>query len=92
MKELKDFFESIKGDHRIGPMHVSMYAALLSMRNESAHIAYFSVSRKKLMSRSKILGKTTYYKCLNDLAECGFIEYKPEHGPGQTRVRCFQFN
>lgn len=92
MKELKSFFESIKDDYRIGPMHVSMYAALLSMRNESARIAFFPVNRKKLMSRSKILGKTTYYKCLNDLAECGFIEYKPEHGPGQTRVCCLQFD
>jgi hypothetical protein len=91
MRELALFFEIIKDDHRIGPVHVSMYAALLSMRNETAHISFFPVSRKVLMSRSKILGKTTYYKCLNDLAECGYIEYKPEHRLGKTMVCCLPF-
>jgi hypothetical protein len=35
------------------------------------------------MARSRILGKTTYYTCLHDLAEWGWIEYRPEQARGR---------
>jgi hypothetical protein len=92
MKELRGFFERIQDDHRIGPMHISLYAVLLSLRDESAYTSFFPVNRKELMARSKILGKTTYYRCLNELAESGYIEYQPEHYPGRTRVCCLPFD
>jgi hypothetical protein len=36
------------------------------------------------MGRSRILGKTTYYKVLRELAEWGYVEYRAERARGRV--------
>ena len=83
MKELKAFLDKIKNDHRIGTAHISLYVALLGLREEIPAAVFFPIDRQELMERSKILGKTLYYKCLRELASFGYIQYRPEHHPGR---------
>jgi hypothetical protein len=88
MEALRAFFERIKDDQRLGPMHISLYAALFDCWIGQSSPQYFRLDREELMKRSKILGKTSYYKCLKELATYGLIEYRPEHYPGKgSKVR-----
>jgi hypothetical protein len=78
MEALRGFFEGIRGDHRVGTAHVSLYAALVGLCSENDCSSFIPICREEVMARSRILGKTTYYTCLHDLAEWGWIEYRPE--------------
>ena len=84
MDELRIFFERIRDDHRVGTAHVSMYAALVGLYLENGGVGFIAVRREELMARSKILGKTTYYTVLRELAEWGYVEYRPERARGRV--------
>ena len=84
--QLSYFLEKIKDDPRIGPLHISLYLALLYQSQSAAPSAPIHLDRQFLMRQSKILGKSAYYKCLKELAVYGYIEYKPEHYPGKQSV------
>ena len=81
---LKDFLEKARDDHRIGVRHISLYVAMLSL---SSRDGLLRVKKKELMRMSKISGKTSYYRCLRELAEYGYIYYWPEHYDGGSMVR-----
>ena len=83
MEALHLFFEKIKDDPRIGPLHISLYKALLSIQEERPEQRYLPINREELVVRSKIFGKNAYYRCLKELAAFGYIEYRPEHHPGK---------
>jgi len=88
MEELVDFLRRIRMDHRIGTAHVSLYVALLGLREELGVRGFFPVDREEVMARAKILGRERYYGCLRELAEAGYIEYWPENYPGKrSKVR-----
>ena len=78
------FFEKIKDDHRIGPVHISLFAAIVTT---PCLKGYYRVGHKGLAETSKLQGKTTYYKCLKELVEYGYLEYWPERAVGGSLVR-----
>jgi chromosome segregation and condensation protein ScpB len=46
------------------------------------------IQREELMRLAKIRGKTTYFRVMGELAEWGFIEYRPSRDKGgRSRVR-----
>jgi hypothetical protein len=84
MEVLRDFFEKVKGDPRIGPWHVSLFVAIVV---RPCTDGFYRVGRRGLVETSKIQGKTTYYKCLRELVDYGYLEYWPEKGDGESVVR-----
>jgi hypothetical protein len=88
MDELLFFMARMRDDHRIGPTHISLYLALLGVRQELGASGVFPISRGELMERAKIGSRRVYYRCLRELAEGGYIGYEPEQFKGKrSKVR-----
>jgi hypothetical protein len=60
---------------RLGPTHISFYAAVvgLYLQNGSEPVL---VRRGEVMALAK-MSAATYHKCLRALIECGFLVYYP---------------
>lgn len=83
MQALKGFLDRAMEDHRMGPLHVALYVVLLDICERQERPGIFAICRQEVMARSKILGRTTYYKYIGELAEWGYIVYLPENCPGK---------
>jgi len=74
---LQKFFETIKSDPRIGPVHISLYAALYSQWSENKYENPIYIFSSELKPFCKIYGSATYHRCLRQLHEYGYIRYVP---------------
>lgn len=89
MKDLEmlgGFFKASANDARIGPTHISFYAALLQLWIDSKGSCPFLIYRSQVMSLARISGPTTYHKILNDLIEAGYVEYTPGFNRKGSRI------
>lgn len=68
-------------DERLLATHMSLFSALWIAYHLQKKIQPFQVSRKKLMSCSKIASTRTYHKCIRELIESGYILYEPSYHP-----------
>lgn len=78
-KELTDFYFKMKDDHRIGPVHISLYMAIFHLYQLNGFVNPVPVNRALLMELSKIRGLATYHKCVKELVEGRYIHYSPSH-------------
>ena len=87
VREITDFMERAGEDSRLGPMHISLYVAILFCWLQQGGAGFVRVSGRELMPLSKIGGPTPMYKCLRELHAFGYIVYQPSMSPkGKTRV------
>ncbi|WP_299285231.1 hypothetical protein [uncultured Mucilaginibacter sp.] len=68
-------------DSRMLATHVSLFAAIFVCWQRSGFESPFPVSRKMLMSYSRISSFATYHKCIRQLDEYGYIRYRPSFDP-----------
>jgi hypothetical protein len=84
---LSNFLLAIQDDPRIGPVHISLFTALLKLWQEQSYQSIFQITRKRLMPLCKINGLATYHEKIKDLHELGYIRYEPSYDPsGASRV------
>lgn len=83
LKPLSDFFIAIEKDYRISITHIGVYAALLQFRMESGFVNPIQAYRYQIMKIAKITGPVTYYKCMRELDEYGYISYVPKRNRNQ---------
>lgn len=81
IRHLTAFYMKAKSDDRLSPAHISLYHALFQVWNINRFKNPVSINRKHLLLYSKIGSNHTFYGCLNDLNEWGYIEYLPSHSP-----------
>lgn len=74
---LNEFLDRACKDEQLLPSHLSLFMAIFYYSTDENPYARFRVTRKKLMQFSKISSKTTYHKCMQDLAYLGYILYEP---------------
>ena len=79
--EITDFMDRAEKDSRLGPIHVSLYLAILYCWIRQGGRGPARVSGKELMPLAKIGGPTPMYKSLRELHEYGYIEYQPSFNP-----------
>lgn len=79
--ELTMFFNAIKKDERICAFHISLYMAMFQKWNLSHFQNPVHISRREMMTLSKINGTVTYHKYIKDLQAFGFIKYTPSYHP-----------
>jgi hypothetical protein len=79
VREITDFVGRAAKDSRLGPMHVSLYLAILYCWVRQGGAGPARVTGKELMPLAKIGGLTPLYKCLRELHQFGYIDYKPSH-------------
>jgi hypothetical protein len=68
-------------DERIHTVHIGLLTALFICWQKQGYSNPFSVSRKQLMTYSKIASVATYHKCIKELSKFGYIRYEPSYHP-----------
>jgi len=83
------FYELALVDNRIGPVHISLYFALL-VESGSCGLDLILPVRERLMSMAKISSTVTYHRCLRELSAYGYIDYRPSFASGRSRVEIIE--
>jgi hypothetical protein len=78
---LSYFISRAASDERLKPTHISLYVALCDAWIMSGFQLCYNVSRKQLMTLSRIQSKTTYHKTMSELISMGYIHYSPSYHP-----------
>lgn len=68
-------------DERLNATHVSLFTGLFIHWQRSGFASPFAITRKTLMSYSKIASVATYHKCMKELDAYGYISYQPSYHP-----------
>lgn len=76
-----DFLCAVVEDPRLGPLHISLYAAILHFYNEQQERTPVSVFGKQLMQYAKISSNNTYHRIIRELHNYGYIYYIPSFNP-----------
>lgn len=77
LNPLSDFFLAIEKDFRISTTHIAIYMALLKYRIENNFVNPIQVYRHEITTIAKISSPRTYYKCIQELSNYGYLKYKP---------------
>ncbi|HEX9151811.1 MAG TPA: hypothetical protein VF842_06985 [Flavobacterium sp.] len=91
LQPLSDFFSAIEKDDRISITHIGIYAALLQFRTDKGFINPIQAYRFDIMDIAKISSPKTYYKCIRDLNEYGYIKYESTRKRNQGSTIYFLF-
>jgi len=83
------FYKLCGADNRISPVHISLYFALL-VQADLTGIDLIIPVRDELMLRAKVSSTVTYHRCLRELHEYGYIDYRPSFAAGRTRVEMIE--
>ena len=81
IRHLSSFYEKVMDDKRLNPTHISLYHALFQCWNMNRFQNPVIIYREQAMRLSHLGSLHTYYKCLYDLHNWGYITYKPSHSP-----------
>lgn len=73
---IKRFFEMATEDARVSPVHISLYMALVYMREIRGGSASIHVFSYEVMPVAKIYSVATYHRCIHDLHQFGYIQYE----------------
>ncbi|MCV9932904.1 hypothetical protein OIU80_11470 [Flavobacterium sp. LS1R47] len=77
LQPLSDFFKAIEKDYRISVTHIGIYAALLKFRTDGGFINPIKVYSYEIMKIAMVSSPKTYYRCMHELSEYGYIKYVP---------------
>lgn len=81
LEKLSAFYQVVATDHRIGVTHISLYMALFQLWYLNRFQSPVNITRQLVMPMARINGRATYYKCLRELEEYGYIQYVPSCNP-----------
>jgi len=76
---LSAFLNKASLNERLSATHISLYAAIYSLWEQSKFNPTFRISRRELMGLSKLASTATYHKCLKDLVDLGYLKYEPSY-------------
>jgi hypothetical protein len=71
----------MSGDKRLMATHASLFTALFIQWQRNGFDNPFPITRRELMTHSKIASPATYHKCMRELDEYGYIRYQPSYHP-----------
>jgi hypothetical protein len=78
-QHLKVFMANIRADPRIGPAHISLYAALISHWYEKKFEHPLYIFSHEIMPLCKLSGLATYHRGIKELHQYGYIRYVPSY-------------
>jgi hypothetical protein len=73
--QLLGLFERVSTDRRLTPPHICLYLALLHQWRASRFSASFPLIREAVLPVSRIGSNHTFYRCLKDLNNWGYLTY-----------------
>lgn len=77
VRHLNHWFELIIANQEVRPTHITLYFVLFQLWNTSRFADSFSINRHEMINLSKLGSKSTYSRCMSDLHQWGWIQYKP---------------
>ena len=78
---MRRFIQQAKDDPRIGPMHLGLYLAVLSLWSTQTAGSSVEISARILMPLAKIGGSRSYHRSIRQLHEYGYLKYEPSCDP-----------
>lgn len=75
------FFEKIKNDPVVTPIHISIYLTIFRQWILSDLIEPMKLNRETIMAEAKVSSYGTYYKKMKELSELEYLRYIPNHNP-----------
>jgi len=92
LKPLSDFFSAIKNDFRISSTHIAIYVSLLHYRRDKGFINPIEAFGRDITALAKLSSVNTYHKCIQELAEYGYIIYVPSFKKNQgSKIFFFEY-
>jgi len=76
-RQLQRFYDRANRDSRLLPSHISLYFGLIWLWSINEFSPKLKIARKELMALSHINSIVTYHKCIKDLTDFGYFEYRP---------------
>jgi hypothetical protein len=76
-RPIKEFFEAIQKDPRIGAVHIALYMALYYKWLSLSCPAFIEAYAYEVMPVARIFSRMTYYQVIKGLGEYGYIKYVP---------------
>lgn len=70
-----NFLEKARKDARIGPVHISLFTAMIKCWSEDGYPLSVNIISRDLMNVAKICSPTTYHRIIRQLDEFGYIIY-----------------
>ena len=93
IKHLENIFAKISLDDRLSTVHLGLYYSLFHQWNLAKFKNPISICRSELMKTSKVGSANTYTRCLRELNDWGYIEYKPSNNPCRgSLVNLYRFD
>ena len=77
VNEISVFMEQARIDPRIGPLHISLYMAILYCWLEQGGSGPVLFTGKELRPIAKIAGETPFHRVIRQLHTYGYIVYEP---------------
>jgi len=77
LEPLTLFFKRTRSDQLISNTHIGIYAALLQYRMERGFGNPVDAVSIEIMSIAKISAHKTYYRCLREMSDYGYLHYEP---------------
>lgn len=75
--QIKQFYSDVfNGELPLKSQHVSLYVFLINQNNRNNWVEWFKCPYDLAMQGACIGSKKTYYKCLSDLQEWGYLKYE----------------
>jgi len=78
---LKSFLTKATNEKKIERSHICLFLAIHHQWQSREFAHPIQISRKKLMTISKIKSFATYHKCIRELVELDVIKYEPSYNP-----------
>jgi len=79
MEHLSMFFKAISADPRISTTHIGIYASLLEIWRAYNFVNPIRIFSSEVIPIAKLNSNTTYYRCMRDLHDFGYIRYHPSY-------------
>nr|WP_067055089.1 hypothetical protein [Mucilaginibacter sp. L294] len=76
---LTNFYKRAQKDQRLLPSHLAVFTAICMLFEVNVAENAIKITRKKVMEIAKIRSKSTYHRCISDLAEFEYIVYQPSY-------------
>lgn len=81
LHQLSQFLRRITADVNLRTCHISLYTVLCRVWLENGCKSPFNISRRKIMSLSRINSLATYHQVIRDLIVHRYIHYNPSYHP-----------
>jgi hypothetical protein len=76
---LSDFLSRVQQDGRIGSTHIAIYVALWKYWLNEGFANPIHVFSRDIMQIAKVSWRNTFYNCVSDLDQYGYIRYEPSN-------------